>query len=193
MEWLHAHHFHAITQRRLFQALERGRALPRRPVLITFDDGYRDVLWNAAPLLHRLRMPATMYVITARVGGRDGSFLTWSELVRLERLGFDIGSHTVDHVDLTRLSSIAAYAELRSSRRVLERHLGRPAQWIAYPFGHADERIAVVAAAAGYVLGVTEATGAAQTAQEPLLLHRYEILPSAGVAGVRAVVESASG
>ena len=140
MRWLHASGFHAITQGQLLGASLLGLPLPRRPILITFDDGYRDVLWNAAPLLHRLRMPATMYVITDRVDGNDPSFVTWSELRRLERLGFDIGSHTVHHVDLTRDSPEAAAAELVVSKRTLEQRLGRAVPWFAYPLGRVDRR-----------------------------------------------------
>ena len=71
--------------------------MPAEPVMITFDDGYRDVLWHAAPVLHRLHMPATEYVITGRVSNGDPSFLTWPQLGRLEKLGVTIGSHTVTH------------------------------------------------------------------------------------------------
>src|SRR5262249_18606629 len=77
MEWLKRHGWHAVTQRQVFDALERGARLPRKPIAITFDDGYRDVLWNASPVLTRLHMPATEYVITDRISGSDVSFLTW--------------------------------------------------------------------------------------------------------------------
>jgi hypothetical protein len=76
MEWLAHHGFHAITNRQLLDALDLGTPLPRRPVLITFDDGYADVLYNAVPVLHRLHWPATEFVITDRIGGPDPSFLT---------------------------------------------------------------------------------------------------------------------
>jgi len=59
MDWIVAHGFHAISQVQLFDALEHGAPLPAKPVMITFDDGYRDVLWHAAPLLAHLHMPAT--------------------------------------------------------------------------------------------------------------------------------------
>lgn len=80
MEWLAQHGFHAITDRQLLRALDLGTPLPERPVLIAFDDGYADVLSNAAPVLHRLHWPATAFVITDRVGGPDPSFLRWREL-----------------------------------------------------------------------------------------------------------------
>jgi peptidoglycan/xylan/chitin deacetylase (PgdA/CDA1 family) len=188
MEWLHGAGYHALTQMQLYDALRYGAPLPPRPVLITFDDGYRDVLWNAVPLLRRLRMPATVYVITDRPGGRDPSFLDWPELRRLDALGFDIGSHTIHHVSVGQVPPAEAYAELAGSRAALQGHLGHPVPWLSYPHGSADPRDA---ARAGYLLAVTESPGSVQAA--PLLLHRYEILPSTGVAGVRALVESASG
>ena len=189
MEWLHRAGYHAISPGRLLAALELHAALPPRPVLITFDDGYRDILWNAAPLLHRLRMHAVSFVITDRVGGHDPSFLDWQELARLEALGFTIGSHTVHHLPLNVLPSEAAYRELRESRLDLERHLRVPVWSIAYPLGRADGRVARLAARAGYLLGVTEQPGVDQ--RDPLLLHRFEILSTTGVGGVRALVESA--
>ena len=57
MRWLRAHRLHAVTQQQLFAALEQGKRLPAKPVVITFDDGYRDVLANAAPVLARLACP----------------------------------------------------------------------------------------------------------------------------------------
>ena len=189
MEWLHGAGFHAISPAQLLAALDLHARLPARPVLITFDDGYRDILWNAAPLLHRLHMRAAAFVITDRVGGADPSFLDWRELVRLETLGFTIGSHTVHHLPLAALSREQALRELRESRLDLERHLGASVWSVAYPFGSADDRVARLAARAGYLLGFTEHPGAVQ--RVPLLLHRFEILPSTGVGGVRALVESA--
>jgi peptidoglycan/xylan/chitin deacetylase (PgdA/CDA1 family) len=190
MEWLHAHGFHALTQEQLYGALEYGIRLPPRPVMITFDDGYRDVLWNAAPILHRLHMPATAYVITGRVGDGDPSFLTWGELVRLERLGFDIGSHTVHHVELTLVPAATAYEELTASRRALEEHLHRPVPWFAYPAGAVDSRVVALTRAAGYQLAVTTLAGNTQYASAPLLLHRDRVLDTTTVSELAALVES---
>src|SRR5581483_6218919 len=103
MDWLVRHGYHAVTELQAFEALELGAKLPPNPVLITFDDGYRDVLWNAAPVLHRLHLHATEFVITGRISGSDSTFLTWGELGRLEQLGVQIGSHTITHADLPSL------------------------------------------------------------------------------------------
>jgi peptidoglycan/xylan/chitin deacetylase (PgdA/CDA1 family) len=133
-------------------------------------------------------MTATVYVITDRPAGGDPSFLDWPELRRLDALGFDIGSHTIHHVPLGRVPPGEAYAELAGSRAALQAHLRHPVLWLSYPLGSADPRDA---ARAGYLLAVTERPGVVQAA--PLLLHRFEILPTTGLAGVRALVESGSG
>jgi peptidoglycan/xylan/chitin deacetylase (PgdA/CDA1 family) len=188
MRWIVQHGFHAITQQELFRALEFGAPLPAKPMMITFDDGYRDVLWNAAPVLVRLHLPATAYVITGRVSGTDSSFLTWPELHRLERLGVEIGSHTVHHVELPALGSVAAFNELIVSRRELERHLGHPVQWFAYPAGAVDAAVLPLVRRAGYVLAVTTRTGSEQDARAPFELRRFEVLGTSGVAGVSALL-----
>jgi len=188
MQWIVAHGFHAITQQQLFQALEFGGPLPAKPVMITFDDGYRDVLWNAAPVLARLHVPATAYVITGRISGPDSSFLTWPELSELERLGIEIGSHTVHHLELPGLTPANALDELIVSRRELERHLHHPAQWFAYPAGAVDAGVLPLVRRAGYVLAVTTRPGSYQNARDPFELHRYEVLASTGVGGIRALL-----
>jgi len=188
MLWLERHGYHAVSQLQAFDALEYGAPLPRKPIMITFDDGYRDVLGKASPILERLHMPATAYVITDRISGPDPSFLTWGNLRALEQRGITIGSHTVHHVDLTLLSDAQALYELRESREVLERELGHPVQWFAYPLGDEDARIVALVRQAGYVLAVTTQPGSLQSAADPLELHRYEVLDTTGVAGLAAML-----
>lgn len=191
MTWIKRHGFHAVTQRQLFAGLEEGARLPCRPILVTFDDGYADVFDYAAPVLARLGIPATMYVITDRPPLRNSGFLGWRGVRELQTVGFDIGSHGVTHRPLTALSTPDVVDELVRSRRELERQLGRPVQWLAYPHGAVDGRIAGLAKRAGYVLGVTSSPGLVQDAADPLELHRIEILDDTGVAGLAAILRPA--
>jgi peptidoglycan/xylan/chitin deacetylase (PgdA/CDA1 family) len=188
MRWLARHGYHAITQEQLFGALEHGAPLPHRPVMITFDDGYRDVLWNAAPVLARLHFAATSYVITGRISGADPSFLTWPQLHVLERLRVEVGSHTVHHVQLPSVSDATALVELTASRRALEAHLGHPVQWFSYPAGRESPHAVRLVARTGYVLAVTTQPGALQEAGAPLLLHRDEVLSTTSARGFAALV-----
>ncbi len=190
MRWLRDRGFHTITQLQLYRALELGRALPAKPVLVTFDDGYRDVFSKAMPVLRRLHMRATAYVITGRISNGDTSFLTWGRLKALERNGIEIGSHTVSHLELPGLSDAAARVELGRSRSTLERHLGNPVQWFAYPAGAFDARTVALVRSAGYVLAVTTQPGATQDARRPLELRRFEVLDSTGVRGLASLLGS---
>jgi peptidoglycan/xylan/chitin deacetylase (PgdA/CDA1 family) len=167
-----------------------AKPLPSKPMMITFDDGYRDVFGKASSTLERLGLHATAYVITDRVSGRDASFLTWGLLKGLERRGIEIGSHTVHHEELPTLSSAQAMEELRDSRQLLERRLGHPVQWLAYPAGKVDGRIVGLVRRAGYVLAMTTQPGTSQSASQPLLLHRYEIQDTTGVSGVAAILSN---
>ena len=189
MRWLVAHDYRAITQHQLFDALLGRSRLPRKPVLITFDDGYRNVFGKAYPVLRRLGLRATAYVIVGRISNGDPSFLTWAQLRALERSGVEIGSHTLTHRDLTSLSRPELRRELHGSRIALERWLGHPVQFLAYPYGAHDARVVRMARASGYVLAVTTLPGSRQRAQAPLELRRIQILDSTGVRGLAALLE----
>ena len=190
LRWLKRHGYGAITQKELWDALMCGRRLPRKPVLITLDDGYRDVFTKASPIIERLGMRATAYVITGRIS-RKSSFLKWEQLPKLERRGVEIGSHTVSHTaGLTSLSDDAARRELVASRRILERKLDHRVPWFSYPLGDYDARIVRLARRAGYLLATTTVWGARQSASRPLELTRLRVLDSTHVSGLAAMLAS---
>ncbi|HZM19210.1 MAG TPA: polysaccharide deacetylase family protein [Gaiellaceae bacterium] len=192
MRWLRRHGYQTVTQRELFDALMHGRPLGRRPIMITFDDGYRDVFYKATPVLTKLGMQGTAYVISNRVVNGDRTFLSPGLLRALEHRGVEIGSHSVSHSDLTQLSDRELLAELMGSRRSLERWLRHPVQWLAYPFGAYDGRVERLARRAGYVLAVTTEEGTLQSAGRPLALQRLRVLDSTGVRGLAALLGDAS-
>lgn len=188
MTWLKGHGYHTITQRQLFDALMCGRRLPPKPIMLTFDDGYRDTFFKASPVLLQRGMKATAYVITGRISSGDPSFLTWTLLRALELRGIEVASHTVSHRNLPGLSDASAWAELYNARRILERRLGHRVPWLAYPFGAFNGRIEGIARRAGYLLATTTQWGTSQSARRPLALQRLRILDSTGVSGLAAML-----
>lgn len=178
MAWLDAQGYASITQRELFDALMSGAPLPRRPVLITFDDGYREIAETAAPIMAEHGFAGTAYVITDRIAADPAAAPQWldeEQLRDLQAAGWDIGSHTVSHLELPSLADAEALRQLRASRYRLERILGRPVQWFCYPVGRFDDRTVALVRRAGYVLAVTTRPGVTQRASDPLRLERVRI------------------
>lgn len=133
---------------------------------VTFDDAFRSVL-DALSVLERHGIRATVFACTALAdGGRpfpitrrpgDGDVaessvrtMTWAELRAVAERGHEIGSHTVSHPHLTRVSDDELARELRGSREQLESKLGRPCRFLAYPYGDQDGRVRNAAREAGY-------------------------------------------
>jgi peptidoglycan/xylan/chitin deacetylase (PgdA/CDA1 family) len=145
----------------------RGDA-PERALVVTFDDAFRSVLERGRPALDRLGLPATIFVSTDYPGsgrpmGWEGldrwlrgphaselDCLSWDELRSLRDGGWEIGSHTCSHPDLTELDDEALARELAGSRERCSQEIGVECASLAYPYGACDERVMAAADAAGY-------------------------------------------
>jgi peptidoglycan/xylan/chitin deacetylase (PgdA/CDA1 family) len=190
MDWLARNGYRPISQTTLFRALYEGGPLPRRPVLLTFDDGYVDAVDAIQPLLARHGWPATFAIITGRAGAT--AFLTWPQIVALDREGMDIASHSVDHVDLAGAGTADLQRQLIASRRALEAHLGHPVYWFVYPAGSYDDAAEQAARAAGYLLAYTTDPGSLITADGAMAEPRVRIHGADTVPDFAAAVRAAS-
>jgi peptidoglycan/xylan/chitin deacetylase (PgdA/CDA1 family) len=127
------------------------KQLPARSIAVTFDDAYASVVSAALPMLTRLRVPATIFVIGERIGGDNQWPGQWksipsmpladaSQLRALIDGGITIGSHSWSHALLTRLDPDSLHREVEQSADRLERMLGTPIRHFAYPYGHRGDR-----------------------------------------------------
>ncbi|HEY2372303.1 MAG TPA: polysaccharide deacetylase family protein [Gaiellaceae bacterium] len=163
--------------------LRDGRVPPPRTVALTFDDGYADNADVAVPLLERHGFPATIFLVSARLGAdndwteepplRGRALLSAEQLAPLRSHRVDFGAHTRTHPDLT--VSDAATDEVASSRTELEAALGLSVPTFAYPYGRVDDRAVAAVRDAGFESACTTDPRLAQVGDDPLRVPRVEI------------------
>lgn len=168
-------------------------ALPRRPVLITVDDGFADFARNALPALAGRKMPSTLYVTTGALAGRAAEsvlpaapMLHVSDLPALEAAGVEIGAHSHTHRQLDLLPAREVAAELSVSRDVLAGVLGHPIRSFAYPHSYWRPLVLRLAGAAGYDSACAVGNRLASAREHPLALSRLMVRAGTGAATVAA-------
>jgi peptidoglycan/xylan/chitin deacetylase (PgdA/CDA1 family) len=171
-----------------------GVPLPPRALLITFDDGYRDNLENAVPVLQRYAYPAVVFVPIGYLDERRplpheewnarrglvNPTLSWRELAELEAGGIRVESHGISHRPLADLELDEATREITLSKLRLEERLGRPVRAFSYVKGSEAHYRAVhlsLVRQAGYDVAFTSVSGANGVGADPLRLRRYNVEP----------------
>lgn len=149
--------------------LEDKLTLPKKPIIITFDDGYLDTYDIAMPILLEFNMSAVIFAL----GNRNLKRAVWEERDRQDRcplmtdeqleiadsLGFEIGAHSMNHLDLTKTKDDELYAEIVKSKKEIENLLAKPVYTFAYPYGRINEKIRKMAVDAGYTFACGVYTG----------------------------------
>lgn len=177
MDWLDRQGYEAVTLERVEDAWYRGGTLPPRPIVISFDDGYRPQYTFALPQLREHGWPG---VLNLKAKGSD---LYESNVKAMLDAGWELAAHTINHSDLTTLEGEALEEEVAGSRKVLQREYGVPVKNFCYPAGRFDETVIAAVEAAGYEGATTEIPGFA-TKEDPYELARIEVLGAWGVDGL---------
>ncbi len=184
LNWLQRAGYHTITMTELFDTFYYGKALPAKPMILTFDDGYADVYTYALPVLLAHHYRGVFYIITGLIGKR---YVTWSEVQTLTRSGMQIASHTVHHVNIGQPpAGTTTQAELLDSKKTLEAELHEPIQFFCYPTGEpfhhdslAERRLVLTDlfndGYLGATLDPTEFNSALQNSQTPYQLPRIRV------------------
>jgi peptidoglycan/xylan/chitin deacetylase (PgdA/CDA1 family) len=182
-------HYNVIALRDYLEARQSRQSLARHSVILTFDDGQRNFLTVAAPVLKELGLPATMFLVTDHVDARDQSnlgphwtplddriSLSWPEVRTLQSSqAIEFGSHTCSHPELSQLTGNAD-RELRESLRTIRENLpdAFPPS-LAYPYGSYCESIAAKARLAGYACALTTEAGSNSVHTDLFQLRRAVI------------------
>ena len=152
MRWLASHGFHGVTLRQVYDYWHGRATLPRKPVVVSFDDGYRSVFRAALPVLRALHWHG---VVNLKVGNTRAPSGLPPRLVRyLIAAGWEIDAHTFTHPDLTTVDARRLRYEVAGSRKWIRRTFHVSADFFCYPSGRYDARVVAAVRAAGY-LGAT--------------------------------------
>ena len=192
MRWLKGKGYTAVTLERVYDLWTKGVALPRHPVVLTFDDGYRSIWANALPILRRMRWPGLLYLQLDMLENTSQGGISPSQVRALLGAGWELESHTMTHPELQRLDDAQLTAELVDSRREIRRRFGRPARFFCFPAGRYDARVVDAVRKAGYLTATTTQYGNAGPDQL-LTLNRVRINRSDGVEGFAGKIKALEG
>lgn len=185
MRWLALAGYTSITLDALLAHRNGTYSLPRRPVVITFDDGFQDCVEYAVPILQARGFTAIFYLVAGLMGktsrwlvperGFEFPLIDWATARQLEAAGFSCGAHSMSHPRLAELSPDACRVELEESRRLLEDQLGHEVRHLAYPFGSYNAVVRAIAADTGYASACSVRIGLSAPDDDRLALHRVPV------------------
>ena len=154
LAWLRRNGYVFLNLDQLRAGLLGQASSPKRSVVLTFDDGYEDNFTAALPALRRHSAQAVFFPVSGSLGGVDSvgrRYMDPAQLRELAAAGMQIGSHTVTHALLAKLTPDQAREELTRSKGALEEVTGAPVRWLCYPRGNFSRSVAELAAEVGYL------------------------------------------
>jgi len=175
LAYLHAQGYQAITLYDLLYHLTQGAPLPDKPVILTFDDGYRDNYDHAFPLLRQVGFTATFFVITEVASQGDAEYMTWDQLREMDAAGMDIECHARVHEYLPENDDERLVWQVLGCREAIEHEIGQRPRFVAYPSGHFDDRVMAFFASDNYWGGITTQQGALHSSDALFQIKRLRM------------------
>jgi peptidoglycan/xylan/chitin deacetylase (PgdA/CDA1 family) len=156
-----------MTNAEVAKALDGTLLLPRKPIVLTFDDGYRDFYTDAYPILKKYNVKATEYIISGFLGYPNNMDAWMVKQIAADGL-VEIGAHTVDHSWLKGIADTTLSYEVNQSKKTLEDLIGKPVVSFAYPYGAFDVAAIRTVSSAGFTSAVSTIPG-----NDQFQIHRY--------------------
>jgi peptidoglycan/xylan/chitin deacetylase (PgdA/CDA1 family) len=189
LQYLAEQGYTSITLSDLIHHLARGLPLPSKAIILTFDDGYRDVYTEAFPLLRRYGMSATIFLVTGFIDREDPDYLSWTQVEEMHRAGMQFGSHSYTHPDLRGKPAEYLVWQILGSKEAIELRIQEPVRFFSYPSGMYDEDTIAVLRSAHFWGAVAIHQGTEQSSERPFELQRIRIRGSDTLASFAAKLE----
>lgn len=175
IQWLKENGFTPLFMDEVIESFKTGK-VPKRPVAITFDDGYVDNYTDAYRILKKYNMKGTFFVIGDCIG-QANIYLTMDMLKEMKKNGMAIESHTLNHLVLKGLSKEEKIKSIKGGQEFLKKHLGIESKYLCYPVGRYDEETIEVAKELGIEAAVTTTKGFANVDNGLYSLKRVRMAP----------------
>ncbi len=167
--------YHTITLTDLYLHLTQGYPLPERPIILTFDDGYRDAYEVVFPLLLDYGFTGTFFVLATPAHFEWPDYMTWAQMKEMSDAGMEIQGHGRDHVDLRNRSYDYLVYQTMGIQEAIQYHTGRLPRFFCYPSGRYDANLIAVLKSVGYWGAVTTEWGQRHTREGLFEMPRLRI------------------
>jgi len=167
--------FHAVTLEQLRNHWSSGSALPAKPVVVTFDNGYQSQYTNALPVLRQLGWRAVENIQLTGLPPSQGG-LSEAQVNGLVSAGWELDTQGISHADLIALDATQLREQVAVSRQTIQRRYRVPASWFCYPSGHYNATVIAAVKEAGYLGSTTVVPGWAGPGEDPYRLPRLRVL-----------------
>lgn len=189
MDWLNNKKYKVITLKELADMIGAEKDIPRKAVVIIFDDSFEDIYFNAFPILKKYGFPATVFTVTDFIGkgqrnestGVIFKTLNWEQIKEMHDSGLiDFEPHTCSHRELTKISPDEAKSEILNSRKIIEEALRKSCKFFAYPRGKYNQGIIDILKENNFLAALTVNPGRARKNSDLLELPRQSIDSATG-------------
>ncbi len=181
LEDLRYNGYHTISFADLYTTIEKHSKLPQKPVILTFDDGYRDFYTDAFPLLKKYKAKATVFIIPGFLD-KPNYLFDWQvkEIANDNTRLVTIGAHTMHHPALTSLDPQKAFEEILDSKKFLEKNYNQPVTVFNYPYGLFNNDVIDLVKKAKFQMAVSTILGDTQSLENIFILPRIRVGNYAG-------------
>ncbi len=181
LRYLKENGYRTISLYQLLLHLTHGEPLPEKPIILTFDDGYRDNFENAFPLLQEYGFKATFFLITNFIDEGRPLYMTWDQVKTMAQAGHEIGAHSRDHPDLRGKDIDFLVWQILGAKEAIQNGAGITPRFFSYPSGKYDENTIAVLKSAHYWGAVTIHQGVHQSSDSLFELQRIRVHGNYGV------------
>ncbi|MCS7018153.1 MAG: polysaccharide deacetylase family protein [Cytophagales bacterium] len=164
-----------------------NQTAPKRPIILTFDDGYQDNYYNLLPLMNQYGYKGVIFMLgdtrirynywDADKGDHRDELMNEQQRAAFVQAGWEVGAHTMTHPDLTQLCEQEAWQEIFNSKNALEHETGNTVEVFAYPFGFYNQQVKTLAQKAGFAMAVATDRGGLHIEQDRFEIFRTSIFP----------------